>query len=166
LGLSCWKITSPFHNSVAGWYLSLRETQEAPRWVRNRFGLEVECEATYQRGNLVDHIRTVFLPNLAKVRALDEFAEEMAVLLMDHWSSHITGDMVALLMEERVCIITFAPNTTKIFQVFDVTLFDALTRHPKCELAFGREDVTVSFLRTVYHGFKQITVDFNRCGPF
>jgi hypothetical protein len=42
-------------------------------------GLEVESEAIYQHGHLFDHIRTVFLFNLAEIRALDEFAEEMAV---------------------------------------------------------------------------------------
>jgi hypothetical protein len=37
-----------------------------------------------------DYIRTVFLPNFAELRVLDEVAEEMALLLMDNWSSNIT----------------------------------------------------------------------------
>jgi phosphoglycerol transferase MdoB-like AlkP superfamily enzyme len=32
----------------------------------------------------------VFLPNLAELRRLDEFAEEMAVLLLDNCPSHVT----------------------------------------------------------------------------
>jgi hypothetical protein len=39
----------------------------------------------------LDYLQTVFLPNLAELRRLDEFAGEMAVLLMDNWPSQITG---------------------------------------------------------------------------
>jgi hypothetical protein len=38
----------------------------------------------------LDSIQTVFLPNLAELWRLDEFAEEIAVFLMDRCSSHIT----------------------------------------------------------------------------
>jgi hypothetical protein len=50
----------------------------------------------------------VFLPNLAEPRALDEFTEEMAVFLIENLSSHITSDILGLLTEERVRVITFA----------------------------------------------------------
>jgi hypothetical protein len=85
----------------------------------------------------------------------------MAVLLMDTWSGHITNDVIGLLIEGRVSIITFALHTTKIIQVFDATLFDLLRRHPRRELAFADDEVTVQFLMKVNHGFKQITVDSN-----
>jgi hypothetical protein len=49
----------------------------------NGYVLEVEYEAKYQRWHLFNHIRIVFLPNLADRAALDEFAEEMTMLLMD-----------------------------------------------------------------------------------
>jgi hypothetical protein len=39
----------------------------------------------------------VFLPKLVELRKLDEFAEEMAVFLMDNCSNHITNDLIALL---------------------------------------------------------------------
>jgi hypothetical protein len=44
----------------------------------------------------LDSIRTVFLPNLAEVRTLDEFAEEIGVLLMDDCPSHVTHDIAGL----------------------------------------------------------------------
>jgi hypothetical protein len=69
--------------------------------------------------------------------------------------------MIGLLTEERIRVMTFAPHTTQIFQLFDVTLFDALKWHPRYELAFVDEEVTVKNLMKVYHGFKQITVDSN-----
>jgi hypothetical protein len=37
-----------------------------------------------------DDVQTVFLSNLAELQRLDEFAEEMTVLLMDNCASHIT----------------------------------------------------------------------------
>jgi hypothetical protein len=41
-----------------------------------------------------DYVQAVFLPNLAELRRLDEFAEETAVLLMDNPSSHVLCVMV------------------------------------------------------------------------
>jgi hypothetical protein len=42
-----------------------------------------------------------------------------------------------------------------------MTLFDIRKRRPRCELAWGDEEVTGKSLMKVYHGFKQITVDCN-----
>jgi hypothetical protein len=41
-----------------------------------------------------------------------------------------------------------------MFEVFDLTPFDVLKRHPRCELPFKEEEVTVKFPMKVYHGFK------------
>jgi hypothetical protein len=114
----------------------------------------------YQRGHLFDLITVLFLINLAEFPAMDEFAEEIAVLLMDNQLSHIISDMIGLLTDGRVCITTVAPDTTQIFQLFDATLFAVLKRHPGYELPFGDKEVAVKFLVKGYHGFKQITVDF------
>jgi hypothetical protein len=102
----------------------------------------------------LDYIKTLFLPNIAEVRALDECAEEMAVLLLNIWSSHITTDMISVLIEGRVCIITFAPHTAQIFQVFDVALFNVLKWYPRYELAHGDADGSVKLPMKVYLGFK------------
>jgi hypothetical protein len=60
----------------------------------------------------LDSRQTVFLSNLAELRRLDEFAEEMAVFLMDNCPNQITSNVIALLTEARVRDITFAPHTT------------------------------------------------------
>jgi hypothetical protein len=112
------------------------------------------------------YIRTVFLPNLAEIRTLDQFAEEIGVLLMDTYASHVTDDVIHLLTEARVRVMTFALNTTQIFQVLDVTLFCVLKRRPRYELPFEDEKETVKFVMKVYHDFKQITVETNIQGAF
>jgi hypothetical protein len=114
----------------------------------------------------LDYIRTVFLPNLAELRTLDQFADEPAVLLMDNCSSHITNDVLDLLTEARVRVITFAPHTTQIFQVLDTTLFGVLKRRQRSELPFGDEKATVKFVMKVYRDFKQTVVEPNIWGAF
>jgi hypothetical protein len=56
----------------------------------------------------------------------EEFEAREAVLLMDNCSPHVLDDIVAVLTNVRVRIITFAPHTTQVFQMLDVVLFDAL----------------------------------------
>jgi hypothetical protein len=103
----------------------------------------------------------VFLPNLAELPPLDEFAEEMAVLLMDNCPSHMTSDWIALLTEVRVRATTFAPHTTQIFHVLNVIMFAVLKRRTRYELPFGDEKATVKFIMKVYHDFKQTMAEPN-----
>jgi hypothetical protein len=71
----------------------------------------------------LDSIRTVFLPNLAELRTLDGFTEETGVSLIHNCPSPVTDDIIGLLTEARVRVITVALHTTQIFQVLDVTFF-------------------------------------------
>jgi hypothetical protein len=113
--------------------------------------------------SFLDYIRTVFLPNIAELRTLDGFAGETGVLLMDNCPSHVTHDIIGLLTEARIRVITFATHTdtTQIFQVLDVTLFGVLKRRPIYQLPFEEEKETVKFRMKVYHDFKQTMVDPN-----
>jgi hypothetical protein len=49
----------------------------------------------------LDYIRTVFLPNLAELRTLDEFAEEAGVLLMDNCPSHVMSLMISSVFSRK-----------------------------------------------------------------
>jgi hypothetical protein len=109
----------------------------------------------------LDYIRTVFLPNLAELRTLDSFIEETGVVLMDNCPSHVTDDIIGFLTEARVRVITFVPDTTQIFQVLDVALFDVLKRRLGYKLPFEDEKETVRFIMKVYHEFKQTMVESN-----
>jgi hypothetical protein len=111
-----------------------------------------------------DYIQTVFLPNLAELRALHGFAEETGVLLMDNCPSHVTDEIIGLLTEARVRVITFALHTTQIFQILDVTLFGVLKQRLGYKLPFEDEKETVKFIMKVYHDFKQTMVEPNICG--
>jgi hypothetical protein len=70
---------------------------------------------------------------ISELGSLDDFAEEIGVLLMDNCAGHATDDVIHLLTEAPVRVITFAPHTTQIFQVFNVTVFGALKRRPRYE---------------------------------
>jgi hypothetical protein len=76
-------------------------------------------------------------------------------------SCHVTDDIIGLLTEARMRVITVTPHTTQIFQVLDVTLFGVLKRRLGYELPFEDEKETVSFIMKVYHDFKQAMVKPN-----
>jgi hypothetical protein len=109
----------------------------------------------------LDYIRTIFLPNFAEFRTLDAFTEETRVLLMDNCPSDLTNDIMGLLSEARLRVITLASHTTQIFQVLDVTFFGVLKRRLGYKLPFEDENETVEFIMKVYHYFKQTMVEFN-----
>jgi hypothetical protein len=109
----------------------------------------------------LDYIQTVFLPDLAELRMLDAFTTEISVLLMDNCSSYVTSDVIGLLTQARVRVITFASHATQIFQVLDLTLFGILKRYPRYELPFEDQTATVKFILKIYPNFKKITVEPN-----
>jgi hypothetical protein len=80
---------------------------------------------------------------------------------MDNCPSHVIDDIIGFLTEARVRVITFAPHTTQIFQVLDVTLFGVLKRRLGYELPFEDEKETVRFIMKVYHDFEQTMVELN-----
>jgi hypothetical protein len=65
-----------------------------------------------------------------------------------------------------VCVITFAPYTTQIFQILDVTVFGVLKRRLGYKFPFEDEKETVKFIMKVYHDFKQTMVEPNIWGAF
>jgi hypothetical protein len=44
-------------------------------------------------------------------------AQEIAFLLMDDCSAHVSGDAISVLTEASVRVIFFAPHTTEVFQL-------------------------------------------------
>jgi hypothetical protein len=81
-------------------------------------------------------IRTIFLQYIETPRGLTLFAQEIAVLLMAHCSAHLSDDVIRILTEARVRVITFAPHTTRVCQGLDLTLFGVPKRCPRYELPF------------------------------
>jgi hypothetical protein len=84
----------------------------------------------YVSGKLfLEYINTIFVQYLNELGDLEELETCEAELLMDNYSPHMLDDVVAVLTRIRVRIITFAPHTTRVFQVLDVVLSDALKKH-------------------------------------
>jgi hypothetical protein len=67
--------------------------------------------------------------------------------------------MIALFTDAGVHVITFAPHTTHIFQVLDLTPCDTLKRHPRCRLPFGDENATAEFAMKVDHDLKHTVME-------
>jgi hypothetical protein len=69
-------------------------------------------------------------------------------------SCRVADDIIGLLTEARVRVITFAPHTTQIFEFLDVTLFGVFKWRLGHKLPFEDEKETVKFIMKVYRDFK------------
>jgi hypothetical protein len=114
----------------------------------------------------MEYIRTVFLPNPNELRTLEEFGEEDAVLLMDNCPSHVGEDILNLLRDARVRIITWAHHTTHLFQQLDICPFRILKRKKQYTLPFDNDETTSDFLLNIYRTFRQTMIEPNICGTF
>jgi hypothetical protein len=80
-------------------------------------------------------------------------------------SAHVSDDVIRLLTEARMRVMTFA-HKTQAFQVLDSTLYGVLMRRPRFELRFRWAHATLKVILKVYHDFKHTMVPPNVCGAF
>jgi hypothetical protein len=72
------------------------------------------------------------------------------------------GDfIIAILTREQVKVIIFIAYITYIFQVLDVVLFGALTKHSTGLRMLKKQQPSAVFILKVYHDFNQMIVEFN-----
>jgi hypothetical protein len=63
---------------------------------------------------------------------------------MAHCSADVGDDVIHILTEARVRVTTFAPHTTQVFQVLDLTIFGVLRQFPRYGLLFDENNATVN----------------------
>jgi hypothetical protein len=90
-----------------------------------------------------NYTRTVFRHHLLATRQMYDFGEEDAVLLMDNCSPHVASAVLTLLSNARVRIVTFAPRTTQIFQILDLTLFGEHGLRELWDMDFHLENLSI-----------------------
>jgi hypothetical protein len=130
------------------------------------FALKFNQKSYFNAGIFLAYVRTIGLRYIDTFRDRAVLAEEIAVLLMTHCSTHVSDDVIRILTEGRVPIIIFAPDTTQVFQVLDFTIFGVLKRCPRYELPFDGNNATVKVIPNVYHDFTQTMARANVWGAF
>jgi hypothetical protein len=114
----------------------------------------------------LEYVNNVFIPYLNELRESKQMNACEAVLLIDNCSPHVSDDVIAILTNVRVRIITFALNTTHVFQMLDVVLFGALKKLDSGLEMWNEESDTVAFIIKLYHDFKKLMMEVNIWGAF
>jgi hypothetical protein len=123
------------------------------------FILRQRSEPYISRKLFVKYFNTIFVSCLNELLESEEFEACEAMLLMDNYSSHVSDDAVAILINIQMQIITFTPHTTQIFQMFDIVLFCVLKKHATNLKSLHEEQPATALLLKVYHDFKQIMIE-------
>jgi hypothetical protein len=98
------------------------------------------------RKTLVEYVKSIFIPHIIKVYVEEKMEEEKAVFLMHNCPSHIILELIDLLTSLGMMGATFAPNTTHIFQVLDLTRFGIFKLEGKYNLPFDKFRTTITFV--------------------
>jgi hypothetical protein len=119
------------------------------------FALKRSQKPYFNASIFLAYIRTIIVPYIDVFHGRAVLAQEIAVLLMAHCSADVSHDVIHILSEAKVRVITFAPHTTQVFQVLVLTLFGVLKRYPRYELPFDENNATVKVITKVYRDFRQ-----------
>jgi hypothetical protein len=117
------------------------------------FALKFNQKPHSNAGIFLACIRTILLPYLDTFRGRAVFAQEIAVSLMIQCSADVSDYVIHMLAEASVQVIAFAPHTTQVFQVLDLTLVGVLKRCPRYELPIDQNTAPVKVIMKVYHDF-------------
>jgi hypothetical protein len=74
------------------------------------------------------------------------FGDEIAVLLMDNCSAHVTDDVIRLSLKRACTLYTFASQTTQIIRILHVILVAVLKRCPRYQLPFWDDNATAKLI--------------------
>jgi hypothetical protein len=80
---------------------------------------------------------------------------------MDNCSARVSDDVIRILTEARMHVITFASHTTQVFQILDFTLFDFPKRCPRYVVPFDDDGVTIECIIKIYRDFRQTVIQPN-----
>jgi hypothetical protein len=166
LPVRCWRITSSLYNDIAEFPNCPRASQKQGIRSGRDFALKFTQKPYFNAGIFLADIRTILLQYIDIFHGLAVLAQEIAGLLMDDCSIDVSDDVIRILTEARVRVIAFAPHTSHVFQVLDLTLFGVLKRCPRYELPFDENNATVKIVTKVDHDFTQTMALSNVWGAF
>jgi hypothetical protein len=85
---------------------------------------------------------------------------------MDNYSPHMCHDVIEIVINAQVRVITFATRPTHVFQMLDNVLFGTLKKHTTGLGVLKEESGTIPFILRLHHDFKQAKVEVNIWGAF
>jgi hypothetical protein len=109
---------------------------------------------------------TVLILFINRVRTNDQLAGKPVILLMDNCSLQARPEVIKMLREHDVKVITFPLHTTQVFQALDLSLFGVLKRKLQYELPLGNDDRVVAFIQKAFQSLKQTFVPDNMRNAF
>jgi hypothetical protein len=74
------------------------------------------------------YVNNIFIPCFNELRESEQINACEAIRLTDNCSPHMSNNVIAVLTNAPVRVITFAPYMTHVFQMLDVVLFSALRK--------------------------------------
>jgi hypothetical protein len=131
------------------------------------FGMEVDLileprQKPYLAAALFQqYVRTVLIPFINRVRTNDRLAGKPAILLMDNCSIHTRPEVLKMLREHDVKVMTFPPHTTQVSQALDLSLFGLLKKKLPYPLPLGNDDQVLAFIQKIFHSLKLAFVPDN-----
>jgi hypothetical protein len=102
------------------------------------FDSEEKSKPYVNRKAIAEYVKSTFIPHITRIHVEMGIEQEDAVFVMD------------LLSSVRVRVVIFAPHTTQISQLLDLTLSGIFKREGKYHLPFGDLGTTVNFVYNAY----------------
>jgi hypothetical protein len=89
---------------------------------------------------------SVLIQFIERLQTNLEFTGKSVILLLGNSFIHTRPDVLAILRDHNVKVITFPPHKAQIFQTPDLCLFGVFKRKMQYKLPFANDNLTVNFV--------------------
>ena len=93
--------------------------------------LEISTSSYINKDIFRSHMINNFLPQVEEDRAFTKIKDCPSILFFENCSSHIDDELLQILAEHLILVISYPSHTSNIFQVLDLLLFGVLKAYKK-----------------------------------
>lgn len=93
--------------------------------------LKIQNSAYVTTESFKEYILEYFVPKFIQEKISDEKENLPAIIFLDNCKAHLDENLLKILAENKILVITYPPHTSHVFQVLDKLLFGVLKKHKK-----------------------------------
>lgn len=119
--------------------------------------LEISNSSYINKDIFKRHIINNFIPQVEEDRKYTKIKDCPSILFFDNCSSHIDDELLQILAEHFILVISYPSHTSNLFQVLDILIFGVLKIHKKQIRKSDKISPLIDHLYRIFRAYEMST---------
>ena len=113
-----------------------------------------------------EYITTVLIPYIDKLREMEMYSNEKALIMMDSASCHCSQRILTKLDKNNILALVYPSHTSNLFQALDLSFFGALKKNKAYEMETFSDNFLTNSILEVLQAYQKTATDQTIRGSF